>query len=35
MLLRQATNEILQKKIEETTAGLRPSYVKVLRILPL
>jgi integrase len=33
MLLKQTTNEILQKRIEETTAGLRPSYVKVLRII--
>lgn len=34
MLLKQTTNEILQKRIEETAAGLRPSYVKVLRIIP-
>ena len=33
-MLKQATNEILDRKIEETTAGLRPSYAKVLRIIP-
>jgi hypothetical protein len=33
-LLKQTTNEILDRKIEETTAGLRPSYAKVLRIIP-
>ena len=29
-LLKQATDKILDRKIEETTAGLRPSYAKVL-----
>jgi hypothetical protein len=33
-LLKQATNEILDKRIEETTAGLRPGYTKILRIIP-
>jgi hypothetical protein len=33
-LLKQATNEILDRKIEEAAVGLRPSYTKVLRIIP-
>jgi integrase/recombinase XerD len=33
-LSRQTTNEILDIRIEETAAGLRPSYAKVLRIIP-
>jgi hypothetical protein len=33
-LLKQTTNKILDRKIEETAAGLRPSYAKVLRIIP-
>jgi hypothetical protein len=33
-LLKQITNERLDRKIEETTAGLRPSYTRVLRIIP-
>jgi len=32
-LLKQATNEILDRKIEEATANLRPRYVKVLHII--
>jgi hypothetical protein len=34
MLLKQATNEILDRRIGETAAGLRPSYAKVLCIIP-
>jgi hypothetical protein len=33
-LLKQAFNEILDRRIEETAAGLRPCYAKVLRIIP-
>jgi hypothetical protein len=33
-LLKQQSNEILDRRIEETAAGLRPSYAKVLRIIP-
>jgi hypothetical protein len=33
-LLKQTTNEILDSRIEETVAGLRPGYTKVLRIIP-
>ncbi len=32
-MLKQATNEILDRKIEEATANLRPRYVKVLHII--
>jgi hypothetical protein len=33
-LLKQTINEILDSRIEETVAGLRPGYTKVLRIIP-
>ena len=33
VLLKQAINELLDRRIEETTAGLRPCYAKVLRII--
>ena len=32
-MLKQAIDELLDRRIEETTAGLRPSYAKVLRII--
>jgi integrase/recombinase XerD len=32
-LLKAETSELLERRIEETTAGLRPSYAKVLRII--
>ena len=32
-MLKQAINELLDRRIEETTTGLRPCYAKVLRII--
>jgi integrase len=32
-VLKAETSELLERRIEETTAGLRPSYAKVLRII--
>ena len=32
-LLKQTANEILDSRIEETAAGLRPGYTKILRII--